>query len=55
MTGDSTTLQSGATVAAQISTEHFRYTSPNPITTPDMPVLAAHVIYTDLRNRNYAA
>lgn len=55
MTGDSTTLQSGATVAAQISTEHFRYTSPNPITTPDMPVLAAHVIYNDLRNRNYAA
>ena len=51
MTGDATTLESGATVAAQISTEHYRYTDNAPVHSPETPIISAHILYADLRGR----
>lgn len=55
MTGDATTLESGATIAAQISTEHYRYTDNAPVHSPETPIISTRVLYSDIRNRNYAA
>ena len=55
MTGDATTLESGATVAAQISTEHYRYTDHAPVHSPETPIISAHILYADLRGRTTIA
>lgn len=55
MTGDATTLESGAAVAAQISTEHYRYTDHAPIHSPETPIISTHILYADLRGRTTIA
>ena len=55
MTGDTTTLESGATVAAQISTEHYHYTDNAPVHSPETPIISTHILYADLRGRTTIA
>lgn len=55
MAGGATTLESGATVAAQISTEHYHYTDNAPVHSPETPIISTHILYADLRGRTTIA
>lgn len=55
MTGNATTPTSSNDVVAHISTEHFRYSSSNPVTPMDTSIITAKIIYADLRNRTVIA